>query len=80
MPPAPEHPIDLRYQPLRLVEKAPLTQFRIERNQQYDAERIGPGVAQPVGPYALRAQPIQPIENIRNVLASLHDNAHTPKG
>ena len=39
---APEHPVDLGHHPLRLVEEPPFAQFRIERNQQHDAERIGP--------------------------------------
>ena len=30
--------------------------------------------------YALRAHPVQPVENIGDVLASRHGEAHTPKG
>ena len=39
---AAEHPVDIGHHPLGLVEETPLAQFRIERNQQHDAERIGP--------------------------------------
>ena len=45
-----------------------------------NAKRIGPRIALPVGPYALRAHPVQFFENIRNVSASRHGESHTPKG
>src|SRR5271169_2485017 len=54
----PEHPVDFGHYPLRFIEKLRLAQFRIERNQQHDAECIGPSVARPVWPYALRAHPV----------------------
>ena len=77
---APEHPVDFGHQPLSLVEESALAQFRIKRNQKYDAERIGPRIALPIRPYALRAHPVQLVENVSNVPASGHGNAHTPKG
>jgi hypothetical protein len=77
---APEHPVDIGHHPLRLFEEERLALFLIERNQEHDAKRIGPRIALPVGPYALRAHPAQLFENVMNVSTSRHGEAHTPKG
>ena len=76
----PKHPLNLGYHPLRIVEQALFLQLSIKRNQQHNTERISPGVAQPIRPNALRAHPVQLVENIGNVFADRHSDAHTPKG
>jgi hypothetical protein len=77
---APKHSIDCGNDPFRLVEIFALFQFGVERDEENDAEGIGPQVSAASRPNALRTHPGQLIEDIPRVLACRHGLPQRPNG
>ena len=72
---ATEHAIDFRDEPFRLVEVAALFRFGVQRDQQDDAEGIGPQIAPPIGPDAFRAHPGELVEHVSGSLQAVMSHA-----
>jgi hypothetical protein len=71
-PLAPEHALDLADELNCLVEITLLFQLLVKRHQQHKSERIGPEIAQAIGPYALFAHEIELGKDIVDVLQASH--------
>jgi len=69
----PKHALGFSNKPFRLVEIPALFQFGIERNEEDDAEGVGPQIPEAVRPDALGTHPGQLVEDIRYVFARRHD-------
>ena len=78
-PRPPQHPLDLGDDPFAFAQQAIVVELLPQRHQQHHAERVGPEIAQPVGPDARLAHPGQPGLDGRDLLEG-QGPGHTPNG
>jgi hypothetical protein len=62
-----EDALGIGHQPLGLGEPAFLSGFTVERDVEYDAEGVGPEIAQAVPPDPLGPHPVEPGEDVVDV-------------